>query len=144
MDGRTIRSNTMIILKAIALVLPAVVYLAIACLVWKGRLLGVIGRERFAAVATMMVATLCGVFIGGLIGTVVYKVGPGRDCYDLGCLGGLVFAVVGLALGLLAGVVSGWRLRLIAKTNALVYFAPPLIALLASIALVVFNSDMLR
>jgi hypothetical protein len=134
----------MIILKGVALMLPSIAYLWLSILIWKGRLLGSVGRRRFGMVGFVVAMVVGGVILGGAIGSVIYDAGPGRGCRELACLAGVVWALGGAVIGLGAGLTLGIRLRRHGGKRGVAFLLPSIAAVLGSLSAVLFNSDMLR
>jgi hypothetical protein len=134
----------LMLLKAVLIVLPSLAYLGLTWLVWRGRLFGAKGRSRFGAVSMFLVVAIGCVLLGGVVGGAIYDTGPGRGCRELGCLAVIGWIVGGALVGLPVGVVGGVLLRKLPGRHVVAFYVPALLLLLASIALVTFNSDMLR
>jgi len=131
-------------LKALGVLLPGLLYLAAASAIWRGRALGPRGRQLFATIGTVAVAGGSGMAVGFILGALAYDLGPGASCRELGCLAGIAWAGAGIAAGLPTGLVAGWRLRALAQRSRVGFLAAPAAVVLWSLALVIFNSDMLR
>ncbi len=134
----------LMLLKAALIVLPSLGYLAVTRLVAKGRWLGPAWRSRFGAWGMFLVVAAACIVLGGLAGGAAYDMGPGRTCRELGCMAVIAWIAPGGLVGLVVGVVVGALLRKLPDRHPIAFYVPALLVVLASVALVVLNSDMLR
>jgi hypothetical protein len=134
----------LMLLKALLIVLPSLGYLTLTALVCRGRIFGPTGRSRFGAWSMFLVVAAACVLLGGLGGGAAYDMGPGKICRELGCMAAIVWIAAGGVVGLAVGVVAGALLRKLPDRHPIAFYVPALLVVLASIALVVLDSDMLR